>query len=91
MNYTLFPVINADELRRAVNQQYGVEIEDLADLLFPSEYQNDSYKYFYYDELEEYHGFPWEDEEEIRLTNLVKTYLKDTLPKYDAVLIDVSW
>lgn len=91
MEYIMYPTIYATTLETRVNQQFDVHIKDIADLLFEGNYHNDSYKYFYFGELDEYHGLPWEDEEQIRLTNLVKTYLKDTLPQYDAVLIDVSW
>ena len=92
MKYQMTPVIDADELENAVNLQYGEDtIEEIRNLLFGDDYSNDCCKPFYYDDLTPYNGKPWEDEEEIRLINLVKTYLQDTLPDYDSVLIDISW
>jgi hypothetical protein len=41
--------------------------------------------------MEEYEGHEWQDEEQIRYENMVKAYLQDILPDYQAVLIDVSW
>ena len=46
---------------------------------------------FWYDEDEVYTGSIYQDEEEIRLRNLVCAYLRDVLPDYCAVLVDVSW
>lgn len=89
MSYFMFPVIGADTLRNEVNIQYGVDIEDICDLLFKEDRPiDDQCCYFNYDELDEYNGYVWEDEEEIRLTNLVKAYLKDILPDYVSIIID---
>ena len=87
----LRPVIHAEDLRKEVNLQYGCDIEDIAALLFPGDYQNDCYKNFYYAELEDRNPWSWEDEDTVTLINLVKTYLQDILPDQDDVLIDVSW
>lgn len=89
--YTMRPVIDVDELEDAVNQRFGCEIAELANLLFGDEYYNDSYKCLYYDRLEVYRGRAWENEEKIRLRNLVYTYLKEILPDYDSVLVNLSW
>ena len=89
--YTMYPVVDADELERAVNQQFDCEISEIRNLLFGDDYQNDSYKLFDYFDMEVYEGYDWQDEEEIRLRNLVRAYLQDTIPDYQAVLIDVSW
>lgn len=88
--YTMYPVIDIRDLEDAVNRQFGVDLE-LRPLLFNDYYANDSYKRYWYDEIEEYEGHEWQDERQIREENLVKTYLRDILPDYDAVLIDVSW
>ena len=50
---------------------------------------NKKHKYFEIDE--EFHGYAWEDEEHIRIRNLVNAYLRDILPDYTHVLIDVTW
>ena len=88
--YTMYPVIDIHDLEQAVNQQFNVNLE-LRELLFNDDYANDSYKRYWYDEVEEYEGYEWQDEEQIYHENLVKAYLREVLPEYDAVLIDVSW
>lgn len=88
--YTLYPVVDIDELEKAVNQQFNVKL-DLRELLFDCEYDNDSFKCFWYENIEEFKGFSWQDEKNIREIALVKTYLQDTIPDYGCVLIDVSW
>lgn len=89
--FTMYPVIDYHTLQNAVNLQFGTNINDICQLLFDDEYINDSYKSFYFGKMEVFEGRPWQKEEDIRLRNLVKTYLKDALPGYDCVLIDVSW
>lgn len=76
--YTLYPVISANDLEHAIELQYDIHIDDIRNLLFDDDY-SDSYKSF---DLED----EYEDEME-----LVRTYLKDILPDYSYVLIDVSW
>jgi hypothetical protein len=85
------PTVGASDLEDAVNAQFGCNIEDIRDLLFGDEYNNSCYKTFCYDEDEVYTGSIYEDEEEIRLRNLVCAYLRDVLPDYSYVLVDVSW
>ena len=89
--HTMMPVVSADELEKAVNAQFGCEITDITNLLFGDDFHNDSYQGFWYDEMEDYHGHSWEEEDEINLRNLVRTYLQDTIPEFSRVLIDVSW
>ena len=85
------PLIAARDLEDAVNLQFGCDIDEIRNLLFDDNYVNDCYKRFYYKEQEEYHDQPWEDEESIRLRNLVRAFLCDILPEYDSIMIDVSW
>ena len=89
--FTMYPVVDYNNLRAAVNLQFNTDIDDICQLLFGDDYMNDSYKRFYFRGMEEYHGYSWENEENIRLRNLVRAYLKDALPDYEYVLIDVSW
>ena len=93
MKYEMCPVVSVYELERALILQYGANeaFDELASFLFNDDYANDSYKSFYFDELDVYEGHPWQDEEEIRITNCVKTFLQDTFPGHDRILIDVSW
>ena len=89
--FTMYPVIDYHTLQDAINLQFGADINDICQLLFDDEYINDSYKSFYFGKMEVFEGYPWQKEEDIRLRNLVRAYLKDALPDYDCVLIDVSW
>ena len=91
--HVMYPVVDVGELEDVVNAQFGCEIAELRNLLFDDDYNNDCYKRFWYAEMEEYDE-RWmnpEDEEKVRLRNLVRAYLQDTIPDYVAVLIDVSW
>ena len=89
-------VIKASDLEEALRLQYGEGfMEDIdfniSSFLFDTEYMNDVYKRYYFDSLEEYTGMPWQDETHIRIENCIKTYLQDTFPVNDNILIDVSW
>ena len=89
--HIMMPVVDVDELEDAVNTQFGCEIDKMRNLLFDDDYNNDSYRSFWYGQMEEYKYPTWQDEEKIRLRNLVRAYLQDTIPDYNRVLIDVSW
>lgn len=89
--HTMMPVVDVDELERAVNAQFGCEIDEMRNLLFDDDYNNDSYQSFWYGQMEVFEGYNWQDEEKIRLRNLVRAYLQDTIPDHDRVLVDVSW
>ena len=91
MKVTTVKTVWAEDLREAVNTQFGCEIENIANLLFPEDYMNDCYKSYNFEVDDEYHGYDWEDEERIRLTNLVNAYLRDVFPGEKRILIDVSW
>lgn len=90
--HAMYPVVDADELELEVNQQFGCNITNIRNLLFYDQYYNDSYMLFDYFDQEEY--FDWMDpaeEETIRLRNLVRAYLQDTIPDYEMVLVNVTW
>ena len=89
--FQMYPVVDASDLEDVINAQFGCGIKDICDLMFGDEYNNDCHKTFWYDEDEVYTGSIYEDEEEIRLRNLVRAYLRDVLPNYCCVLVDVSW
>ncbi len=94
MKYEMCPVVSIYALEEALTAQYGaneVFCGELTPFLFGDDFMNDSYKSFYIDELEVYEGKSWQDEEEIRIINCVKTFLQDTFPGHDRILIDVSW
>ena len=89
--YKMFPVIEIGALERELKIQFDVEIDELRNILFDDDYQNDCYKSYCFADDEEYTGESWENEEEIRIRNLVNAHLRDILPDYTHVLIDVSW
>lgn len=89
--HTMMPVVNVDELEDAVNAQFDCEIAEMRNLLFSNDFSNDSYQSFWYGQMEVFEGRSWQNEEQIRLRNLVRTYLQDTIPDHDRVLVDVSW
>lgn len=95
MKYEMMPVVTAKTLYDAVVAQYGPafsdEVDDIASFLFDDYYQNDSYKSYGFKSFLTYEGHFWEDENQIRLENCVRSVLQDAFPNYDAVLIDVSW
>ena len=96
MKAKMIPMIEAGELEEALCLQYGEgfmeDIDDnISSFLFDTEYMNDVCKKYYFDEIEEYTGKPWQDEKRIRIENCIKTFLQDIFPGMDCVLIDVSW
>ena len=92
MIYTMYPVIDINDLEDELKLQFDVDIEDeLRNILFYDDYQNDCYKSYCFEDDEEFHGCDWEDEEHIRIRNLVNAYLRDILPDYTRGLIDVTW
>ena len=90
--YTMYPVIEINVLENALKIQFDVDVEgELRNILFDDDYQNDCYKSYCFEGDEEFCDDDWEDEEYIRIRNLVNAYLRDILPDYTRVLIDVSW
>ena len=96
MKHEIMPVITASDLEEALRLQYGEEfMEDIEDnvssFLFDTDYINDVCKKYSFDKLEEYTGGFWQNETRIRVENCIKTFLQDTFPGYERVIIDVSW
>lgn len=88
--YEMRPVIEIGVLEEAIYTQFNVDY-DLRSILFYDDYMNDCYKSYYFADDEEYKDYSWQDEDRIRMRNLVNAYLRDILPGHDSVLIDVSW
>ena len=95
MEYKMMPAFWVEDLKEALTIQYGREfmdeVGDLRNFLFDTNYMNDVYVEYGFDEIEEYTGEEWQDENHIRLENCIKTFLKDIFPDHDYVLIDVMW
>jgi hypothetical protein len=90
--YTMYPVIEVGILEDEIKTQFDVDVEgELSNILFYDNYQNDCYKSYCFEDDEEFCGYAWQNEEHIRIRNLVNAYLRDILPDYTHVLIDVTW
>ena len=90
--YRMCPVIGIDVLEDEIKAQFDVDVEgELRNILFYEDYMNDCYKSYYFADDEEYTGKSWQNEERIRVRNLVNAYLRDILPGHERVLIYVSW
>ena len=90
--YEMRPVIEVGVLEDELKTQFGVDVEgELRNILFYEDYMNDCYKSYYFADDEEYTGKSWQNEERIRVRNLVNAYLRDILPGHERVLIDVTW
>lgn len=85
-------VVNMFDIETDIKLQYDVNIE-MIPLFFPDT-NNDCYHSLCFDEGmdETYHGYPWEDEEEILQRNLVRGYLRDVIPGGQTrILVKISW
>lgn len=91
MKYEIFPIISIYDLESEMVAQFGDDFRDLRQLMFGDNYMNDVYCSYSYDEMEEYTGKSWQNEEHIRMENCIKAFLRDTFPKYTRVMVDVSW
>ena len=89
--YEMRPVIEIYVLEKELKTQFDVDVDgELRNILFYEDYMNDCYKSYYFADDEEY-KYSWQDEEHVRIRNLVNAYLRDILPGHERVLIDVSW
>lgn len=95
MKYEMMLVVDAEELREALELQFGPDVmgeEDfMANVLFGDEYNNYSCLRYNFSEDEVYEGRSWQNEERIRICNCVNAMLRDMFPGRDTILVDVSW
>ena len=90
--YKMYPVIEVGVLENEIKAQFDIDVEgELRNILFYEDYMNDCYKSYWFEDDEVYTGKSWQNEEHIRIRNLVNSYLRDILPEYNTVLIDVTW
>lgn len=92
MKYKVMPVVDVDELQKALELQFGPEVMGNEDILTDilGEYDNYSYKRYYFSQNEVYEGHFWQNEEHIRIRNCVNAILQDMFPEHEEVLVDVS-
>ena len=93
MEIKMMPVIDSFSLSEALDEKYNWDLDvcDICKLMFDDDYCNYSYKSFWFKEDEVYEGYTWQSELNIKYTNMIKRYLRELLPNYDKVLVDVSW
>ena len=93
MNYKTMPVVEANEIEKAVELKYGVNIE-LAPLMWPEDFQNDCYKSLCFDDdkVAEWEEDEYYDEQTRKEHLMVYSILRDALPEnIRTILVDVSW
>lgn len=91
LRYSKAIVVEACDLEEAVSTRYGIEINEIRSLLFNDDYMNDCFKTYYFGEDDEYKGYSWQNEEDIKTKNLINQFLRETFPNETEILIDVSW
>lgn len=89
-------VVSDGDLEEALIERFGEDVmgphnDFMANVLFNDDYNNDSYKSYCFNKDEEYTGKPWQDEEKIRIRNLLNSILREEFPDHDTILVDVSW
>jgi hypothetical protein len=86
-------VVVDEDILEEVNAKYDVEIECIPKLFWEDAFMNDCYKSLWIEEEadEEFNGYEWENEEEIKHRNLVRKHLRECFPGVDSILVDVSW
>lgn len=89
--FTLYPTIDYTTLQNEVEKRFNIKIDDICDLIFHGEYYNDSYKQYHFNE-----DITWPSPRSLSRMddykeNLVRKYLREQLPDYNIVLIDISW
>lgn len=95
MNIERRPIIDISDLEREVIAQHP-EVEsdiknyEIREIMFDDDYDNDCYKSYFFDEDVEY-KYPWQNEEKIKIENIIRACLREVLPDEDHVIIDVSW
>ena len=94
MKYKEIKVVEANEIEKAVEKHYGVNIE-LAELMWPENFMNDCYKYLCFDEdmimenKEDMERHP--EKARYRERAMVYSIMKNYFPDDETVLVDVSW
>lgn len=93
MKYKMMPVVEAIEIEKAVQLQYG-EIIELAPLIWPEDFHNDCYKSLCFNDdiVAKWEEDEYYNEEERRQHLIVYSILRDIFPsEIRTILVDVSW
>ena len=90
MKYTQAKVITTYDLRDAIEAQYDVYIENIAELLCGT-YYNDSYQKIYIKDEGWMQDLRIEESQDATETLLMLTFLADSFPEDEYILLDTSW
>ena len=95
MNIERRPVIDIIDLERDIIARHpelesDIEYFEIRAIMFDDDYNNDCYKAYFFGEDVEY-KYSWQNEEKIKIENIIRAYLREVLPDEDHVSIDVSW
>lgn len=91
MKHSTEIVIDVCDLEDEICATYGIDHFEGRNLFWEEDYCNDSYKSLYLDDDEEYKGYSWQNEEEIKLRNLIYAHLRKCFPNAKRVLVEVTW
>ena len=92
MKHKIMPVIDIDDLKKAIDIQFGEEVlrnYSLHRLLFSDQFMNDCYKSYYFDDV--FYDDEFDDENQASVLNLINQFLRDEFPGQNKILINVSW
>ena len=93
MKYKMMPIVEADEIEKAVKLQYEVNIK-LAPLMWPEDFQNDCYKSLCFDDdmVADCEEDEYDNEQSRREHLMIYSILRDIFPEnIRTILVDVSW
>ena len=92
MKHKIIPVIDIDDLKKAIDIQFGEEVlrnYSLHRLLFDNQFMNDCCIFYYFGDI--FDDDEFDDENTTAIMNLINQFLRDEFPGQDKILIDVSW
>ena len=90
MKYTIHKTITDGDIMTAIEEKYGVYIENVAQLLFDV-YYNDSFKKLYIHDEGWKEDLRASEDEDDKNTLLILEYLDEEFPNDNVILVDVSW
>ena len=91
MDFNLIPVMCAEDLERFVLSRAKEELPkdlDVRDMFFGNDYINDVCCYLCYDASDDEEE---DEEDDSRYRNIIRRILREEIPDYTYILVDVSW
>lgn len=83
--HELVPAVQASDIEEVLYEA-GIEVDDLSQFLFGTDFMNDVYKSLYFADDSDP---KWDNEAELR--NKIYTILREAFPGHSTILVDVSW